>query len=137
MQRLRKRRDFLAAREGRKAHAATLTLQARRRPDEGEAEPIHTAGSGLSEARAGFTVTKKTGGAVERNRIRRRLRAAMVRVHPGAAQDGHDYVVIGRTPALAAPFATLCNDLSHAFARVHASREGGRRERQGGPEARR
>lgn len=132
MQRLRKRREFLAARDGRKAHAATLTLQARRREEDERPE----------EARAGFTVTKQTGGSVERNRIRRRLREALRQVAPDRAQDGHDYVVIGRTPALSAPFATLCNDLATAFARVHApkgltSRQTGRRERSGGFEARR
>jgi ribonuclease P protein component len=114
MQRLLKRQDFLFVRDGRKANAATLTLQARGRPDEG------------AEPRAGFTVTKKTGGAVERNRIRRRLREAVRRIGALHARAGHDYVVIGRVGALDAPFAAILNDLATAFGRVHADRHGAR-----------
>lgn len=62
--------------------------------------------------RIGFTVTKKVGNAVERNRIRRRLKEA-VRVH--ASRDmtpGTDYVIVGRRDILAAPFDELKNELS-------------------------
>ena len=61
LDRLRHRADFLAAAEGAKAPAATFVLQARPRGDDGP-------------ARVGFTVSRKVGGAVERNRVRRRLR---------------------------------------------------------------
>ena len=62
MERLRQRADFLAAATGAKAPTAAFVLQARKRGDSG---PI----------RVGFTVTKKVGNAVERNRVRRRLKA--------------------------------------------------------------
>ena len=61
--------------------------------------------------RFGFTVTKKTGNAVVRNRIRRRLREA-VRLSAGdVARPGVDYVLIGRRAALTLPFDRLVDDL--------------------------
>jgi len=110
MERLRKRQDFLDLRNGRKANAATLTLQARRRPDGG------------SEPRAGFTVTKKVGNAVVRNRVRRRLREAMRLVAALHARPGHDYVVVGRRTTLNASFDTILNEMKTAFGRVHGNR---------------
>ena len=62
--------------------------------------------------RVGFTVTKKVGNAVVRNRVRRRLREA-VRVHAaGDMQPGKDYVIVGREEVLAAPFAAIRTELS-------------------------
>ena len=63
-------------------------------------------------ARVGFTVTKKVGNAVIRNRIRRRLKEA-VRVHAaGDMQPGNDYVIVGREEVLTAPFAAIRTELS-------------------------
>ncbi len=60
-----------------------------------------------ADARVGFTVTKKTGNAVVRNRIRRRLREA-VRLHAaGDMRAGSDYVIVGREEVLAASFAEI------------------------------
>jgi ribonuclease P protein component len=116
VQRLRKRQDFVRLRDGRKAHAATLTLQSRLQEVPGE-------------ARAGFTVTKKTCvKAVARNRIRRRLREAMRLIGALHARAGHDYVVIGRRAALEARFPTILSELSTAFDRVHAARPQARRQ---------
>jgi ribonuclease P protein component len=108
--RLLKRGDFLAAAKGRRASTALLTLQARLRPDETEATP-----------RIGLTVTKKAGGAVERNRMRRRLRQAVRQIAPMAARPGHDYVIVARHEVLGATFDTLLADLESAFRRVHAA----------------
>ena len=80
-------------------------LQACRRDDEGP-------------ARVGFTVSKKVGNAVERNRVRRRLRE-MVRASAVAARRGHDYVVIGRRAALALPFPQLLAEFERALRQVH------------------
>ena len=64
-----------------------------------------STGATASAARVGFTVTKKVGNAVVRNRIRRRLKEA-VRVHAaGDMQPGNDYVIVGREEVLTAPFA--------------------------------
>lgn len=71
-------------------------------------------GDGLP-ARVGFTVTKKVGNAVVRNRVRRRLKEA-VRVH--AVEDmasGHDYVIVGRIDVLGVPFEELGQELSKRF----------------------
>jgi ribonuclease P protein component len=108
--RLLKRGDFLAAAKGRRASTALLTLQARLRPDETDAAP-----------RIGLTVTKKAGGAVERNRMRRRLRQAVRQIAPMAARSGHDYVIVARQEVLGASFSTLLADLESAFRRVHAA----------------
>jgi ribonuclease P protein component len=116
MLRLRKRQDFLELRDGRRANAATLTVQARQRPDGRSTAEIGT------QARVGFTVTKKSGGSVERNRIRRRLKEAMRLAATLHARPQHDYVVIGRRAALGASFATILNELKTALGRVHGER---------------
>ena len=106
--RLRRRADFVAAGKGKRVHLRNLTLQGNFRAE--------SAGS----PRFGFTVTKKVGGAVERNRIRRRLKEAL-RLAPGlAAQGDHDYVVVARREALSAPFADLQQELQRALARLHS-----------------
>jgi ribonuclease P protein component len=111
MERLRQRADFLAAASGTKVSASAFLLQARKRADEG---PV----------RFGFTVTKKVGNAVERNRIRRRLRE-IVRAAPAQRmRPGHDYVLIGRRAALKAPFTRMAEDFDGALRRVHAGRSG-------------
>ena len=106
MERLKQRADFLAAARGTETSAPAFVLQARVRADAGP-------------ARIGFTVAKKVGNAVERNRVRRRLRE-MVRASAVAAQPGHDYVVIGRRAALGLPFARLLADFEHAMRHLQA-----------------
>jgi ribonuclease P protein component len=106
MERMRQRADYLAAAAGAKASAGAFMLQARRRPDAGP-------------PRVGFTVSKKVGNAVERNRVRRRLRE-IVRLAPAdRMRAGHDYVLIGRRAALALPFARLAAELDGALDRLH------------------
>lgn len=62
--------------------------------------------------RVGFTVTKKSGNAVRRNRIRRRLKEA-VRCHAaGDMAAGNDYVIVGRSEILSAPFGQLTAELT-------------------------
>ena len=103
---LTRRPEFLAAAKGRRHHAALFTIQARRRtPLEGP-------------ARFGLTVTGKTGNAVERNRIKRRLRAAIGEVGRATASDGMDYVLIGRRDILVTPYTTLLAELSAGLNRL-------------------
>src|SRR5512142_1892982 len=111
MERMRQRADFLAAASGLKVYAGAFVLQARRRDDEGP-------------ARVGFTVSKKVGNAVERNRVRRRLRE-IVRLSHLALHIGHDYVLVGRRAALNLPFARIAQDYEGALQRVHKRRAGG------------
>jgi ribonuclease P protein component len=112
MERLRQRADFLAAASGIKVPATAFVLQARKRADEGP-------------ARFGFTVSKKVGNAVERNRVRRRLREIVRRSGANRMQTGHDYVLIGRRAALKVPFARMAQDFEGALRRMHAGRGGG------------
>ena len=109
VERLRQRADFLAAASGAKAPAATFVLQALRRRDSG---PV----------RVGFTVSKKVGNAVERNRVRRRLREVVRLAPPARMQEGHDYVLIGRRAALEASFERLSEEFDRALRRVHGGK---------------
>ncbi len=111
MERLRQRADFLAAAAGRKVAAAAFVVQTRRRTDDG---PV----------RIGFTVSKKVGNSVERNRVRRRLRE-LVRLSAGdRTRSGHDYVLVGRRAALKLPFGRMVQDFDGALRRLHEGRDG-------------
>src|SRR4051812_44600607 len=105
--RLGKRAQFLNAAKGQRAGRNAFSLQAIAVADEAP---------GL-----GLTVTKKVGNSPERNRIKRRLRAA-ARACGEIFQTQHDYVLVGRREALSAPFAKVVSDLSSAIAKVHATR---------------
>ncbi|TMJ03335.1 MAG: ribonuclease P protein component [Alphaproteobacteria bacterium] len=110
MERLTQRADFLAAAKGRKLPAGTFVLQARERRD-------------AAPPRFGFTVSKKVGSAVERNRVRRRLREVVRRHAALLAQDGHDYVLIGRREALLAPFDRMVTEFIGALTRLRGQAE--------------
>jgi len=111
MERLRQRADFLATATGTRAPAAAFVLQARNRRDQGP-------------ARFGFTVSKKVGNAVERNRVRRRLREIVRLSAATRVRAGHDYVLVGRRAALELPFARMTQEFEGALRRVHAGRDG-------------
>ncbi len=108
--RLRRRADFVAAGSGLKIAGNSFVLQARSRGD-------------LGPPRVGFTVSKRIGTAVERNRVRRRLREAVRRSDACCWQAGYDYVLIGRRAALAVPFEDLMTEFAMVF------RKAGRRDR--------
>jgi len=117
VKRLKNRPEFLrVAGAGRKWVTPGLILQARRH-DHGEGENAE-----VSPVRVGLTVSRKVGNAVKRNRARRRLRAAVEQVISDHAENGHDFVVIGRTATLDRPFAALLNDLETALKRLNAYR---------------
>jgi ribonuclease P protein component len=97
--RLKSRPQFLAVRQGEQRKGPLFLLEVLDR-DEPESPP-----------RCGFTVTKKHGNAVERNRMRRRLKEA-VRLSAGFAMEpGHDYVIVARRDLLSAPFERLVGGL--------------------------
>lgn len=77
-------------------------------------------GPGLPVARVGFTVSRKVGNAVVRNRVRRRLREVARLVIPGRARADLDYVLIGRQAAVSRDFAGLQQDLVEALKRLKA-----------------
>jgi ribonuclease P protein component len=114
MERLKRRTDFRAVATGARAPAKAFVLQALRRES-----PEQDAGQQNSgPVRVGFTVSKQVGNAVQRNRVRRRLRE-MVRLKPETEfAAGHDYVLIGRRTALALPFGDMARELDGALRRV-------------------
>jgi ribonuclease P protein component len=107
---LKKRPEFLSIRGGIRASVPSFLMEAKLRP-EGK--------SPISGPRFGFTVTKKLGGAVVRNRIRRRLKSAVTEIMGDGAKDGFDYVVVARALALERPYPDLIADVRRAFAQIH------------------
>jgi ribonuclease P protein component len=67
--------------------------------------------------RVGFTVSRKVGNAVTRNRMKRRLRAAR-EIIPSHGYDGSDHVIIGRTDGIERDYGTLLQDLTRALERA-------------------
>ena len=109
--RLKTRSEFLYVKGGTRFATPSLVLQARHRaaPEAGPA-PL---------ARFGFTATKSLGGAVVRNRARRRLKEAVRLSGPSHATEGYDYVLIARGGTVQRPFTGLIKDLERALAKVH------------------
>lgn len=101
--RLLRRADFLRVAKGRRFHTSVFSVQAAVRDD-----PV-------GPPRFGFTVTRKTGGAVERNRMRRRLREAVRRAAALEARVGIDYVIVARRPSLEAGFDQLVSEMTRAL----------------------
>lgn len=104
LRRLTKRSQFVRAARGNRAGRSAFGLQA--------------IAAGDPVPGVGFTVTKKSGNSPERNRIKRRLRAAVT----ACANDfvpSHDYVLVGRREALNQPFDRLVADLAACITKVH------------------
>jgi ribonuclease P protein component len=72
--------------------------------------------------RYGVTVTKKIGGAVVRNRMKRRFRALLRELLPGQGVAGADHVLIGRDGGIERDFALLRDELAAALARATAGK---------------
>lgn len=98
---LQTRAEFLAVRKGLRARGQFVRLEAIR----------HDAVSDAADPRIGFTVSKKNGNAVRRNRIKRRLREAVRQSAAREMRRDHDYVLIATPGALTAPFDVLCADV--------------------------
>ena len=116
LRRLIKRSQFQRAARGNRAGRSAFGLQM---------VAVDAAEPGI-----GFTVTKKTGNSPQRNRIKRRLRAAVT----ACARDfvpHHDYVLVGRREALSEPFAKLVADLGALIQRVHTPRSSDERPSSG------
>jgi len=112
LRRLKKRKDFLAVRNGARSHARSFTLQARKRLQD------NTQNTPENAVRIGFTVTKKTGNSVVRNRIRRRLREVVRLNATSCVQPNHDYVLIAREAALHSSFPALVREFQKNMANV-------------------
>jgi ribonuclease P protein component len=119
---LKKRREFLRLRGGARFHGKGFVLEGKRRETEG---PDVSAGPGRCDgARFGFTVTKRLGGAVRRNGIRRRLKAA-VGVASDTARSDTDYVIIAKPAAFDMPFTALVGDFETGFQIVNRRLDAG------------
>jgi ribonuclease P protein component len=103
---LTRRADYLAANGGLRAPTPGFVLLVRLRGDEDPA------------IRLGITVSRKVGGAVVRNRMKRRFRELARAVLPQAGIAGADYVLVGRAGGVERPFAELRLELEQALARL-------------------
>jgi len=71
--------------------------------------------------RAGFTVTKKVGGAVIRNRMKRRFRALARELLPTQGFAGADHVMIGRAKGIERDYDLLRSELAGALEKLRTS----------------
>jgi ribonuclease P protein component len=108
--RLPNRRDFLRVQAGRRCATPGFVLQVA--PIPGDVT--------VPSVRVGFTVSRKVGNAVTRNRVRRRLREVARLVIPGHARPDLDYVLVGRQAAVGRDFAALQRELLEALKRLRA-----------------
>lgn len=108
--RLTRRAEFLKAARAPYQARTAVVVQARKRPEDEEADP--------EAMRTGFTATKKVGNAVVRNRAKRRLREAARLLLPDHGLPGHDYVFIARAGTLERPWAGLLDDVKAALVRL-------------------
>ncbi len=123
--RLRRRPDFLLVAATRRRWVTPgLIVQIRRRGDDQGLD----AAAGRQTLRVGLTVSRKVGGAVVRNRAKRRLRAVVNEVMPRHAEPGHDYVLIGRAETVRRPYGELLGDLTEALRRLKVYRDGNGRD---------
>src|SRR5262249_52039726 len=106
---IKKRSEFLRIRGGARGATPLCVVETKPAP-----EGVPSTGP-----RFGFTGTKQLGNAVVRNRIRRRLKAAVNLLQQANARTGFDYVLVARSAAYDCPFPELVKELEYAFHRVH------------------
>ncbi|MBK5265707.1 MAG: ribonuclease P protein component [Alphaproteobacteria bacterium] len=101
-----KRADFLAANKGRRMAMPGFVLL------------VHDRNDGDCAKRLGITVTKKIGGAVIRNRMKRRFRALARELLPDMGKSGADHILIGRAGGVERDFSQLCEELTKALRKI-------------------
>jgi ribonuclease P protein component len=106
IQRLTRRPQFLAAAKGRSEARGAVVVQRLAR------------GDGSAHVGVGFTATRKIGGAVVRNRAKRRLREAARALLPRLGEPGCDYVLVARMGTAERPWDRLLDDVASALTRL-------------------
>ena len=101
----------MAAAAGASVSTPGFAVQERRREDGGP-------------ARVGFTVSRRVGGAVERNRVRRQLREIVRLSAATSLKAGSDYVVVARRAGLDIAFGKLSVDFAGALKRLDKKANG-------------
>jgi ribonuclease P protein component len=101
--RLKTRAQFLAAAQGASLARGAVAVQKLDRQD------------GDPAIGAGFTATKKVGGAVVRNRAKRRLREAARALLPLHGAPGCDYVFVARAGTVDRDWLRLLDDMRSAL----------------------
>ena len=115
IERMTSRPQFLAAAKGVSEARGAVVVQ---RLDRQDGDPV---------VRLGFTATRKVGGAVIRNRAKRRLREAARALAPVLAAPGSDYVFVARAGTADRPWDRLLDDVKSALTRLATPRPAPRR----------
>lgn len=111
---IKNRADFVAAsKDNVRFYSSTILLLARKTPEKYLASPKD--GRIIDFCRVGYTVTKAIGGAVIRNKVKRKYREAFRLLHKEYARNHFDYVVIARKDAVKADYKKICDDLKFCF----------------------
>ena len=110
IRKLTRRSEFLACAKVPSCAKGAIVVQARPRDDD------------CAAVRIGFTATKRIGGAVQRNRAKRRMREAARQVLPLIATPGTDYVIIARTGVITRDWTRLLDDVKSALLRLATER---------------
>ena len=83
---------------------------------------VRARDDGSAAIRVGYTVTRKIGGAVVRNRMKRRFRALAAEILPTEGVPGADHVLIGRAGGIERPFDDLRRELARALDRIKSGK---------------
>jgi ribonuclease P protein component len=110
---LKTRAQFLAAAQGLSCAKGSVAIQRLPLPENEAEHPV---------IGVGFTATKKIGGAVERNRAKRRMREAARQLLPLHGEPAHDYVFVARGGVIHRPWARLLDDVKTALISLAAGR---------------